>query len=125
MPFSSRILTRSPTWNAQSMCPFSLPVSRSTSFQVMLHESDARLISGIRSSHSRPSGRRRGRACVIGVVAMAAAVGRRSIRCIGSHVGRRRGMSFIPQIGQVPGASLITSGCIGHVQVSAAGSGSP
>src|SRR5215213_7096981 len=40
----------------QSMCPFSLPVSRSTSFHVMLHESEAWLISGMRSSHSRPSG---------------------------------------------------------------------
>ena len=53
---SRRILTRSPTRKAQSIWPFSLPVSRSTSFQVMLHESEARLISGIRSSHSRPSG---------------------------------------------------------------------
>jgi hypothetical protein len=29
-------------------------------------------------------------------------------------------MSFIPQVGQVPGSALTTSGCIGHVHDDAA-----
>jgi hypothetical protein len=28
---------------------------------------------------------------------------------------QRRGMSFMPQIGQAPGLALITEGCIGQV----------
>ena len=52
---TSRIFTLSPTLNAQEIRWFSAPVSRSMSFQSMLVGSEARLISGIRSSHSRPS----------------------------------------------------------------------
>ena len=41
--------------NAQEISAFSAPVSRSTSCQIMLLVLVWRLISGIRSSHSRPS----------------------------------------------------------------------
>ena len=55
MSLTRRIFTLSPTWKPHSISQFSFPVSRSTSVQIMLLASEARLISGIRSSHSRPS----------------------------------------------------------------------
>ena len=97
---TSRIFTRSPTVNAQSMAPFTAPVSRSTSCQIMLPGSDARLISGIRSSHSRPSPP----PWSWGSAASCAAAG----------AARRPGTSFMPQIGQVDGSVPVTSGCIGQ-----------
>ena len=63
----------------------------------MLHESEARLISGIRSSHSRPSGASWPWPWSCGM-----ALVRR---------GTAAGMSFIPQIGQVPGSVYL--GCMG------------
>ena len=98
---TSRIFTRSPTVNDQLISPFTAPVSRSISCQIMLPESDTRLISGIRSSHSRPSPW--------------------SWLCAASWCGSEagasgasEGTSFIPHLGQVPGSVAVTSGCIGQ-----------
>src|SRR5207249_7988880 len=101
-------LTRSPTRNAQEIAPFSAPVSRSISFQIMLVGSDARLISGIRSFHSRPS--------------LAAWVLCEEASCA---TAESEGTSFIPQIGHVAGSVEVTPGCIGHTYAVAAGCTSP
>ena len=83
------------------MSPFTAPVCRSMSCQIMLPESETRLISGIRSSHSRPSPW--------------------SWLCAASWCGSEAGasgaleaISFIPHLGQVPGSVAVTSGCIGQ-----------
>ena len=66
------------------MAPFSAPVSRSMSFHRMLLGSEARLISGIRSSHSRPSLCDRREAWSLGAAPMVL------------------GMSFMPHLGRFP-----------------------
>ena len=98
---TSRILTRSPTVKAQSMSAFFAPVWRSMSCQIMLPGSDARLISGIRSSHSRPSPW--SWLCAAPWCGSEAGTG-----------GASEGTSFIPHLGQVPGSVAVTSGCIGQ-----------
>ena len=68
----------------------------------MLLGSDARLISGIRSSHSRPS--------AWSWPPCAAPAG----DCASGAGGVSKGTSFMPHLGQVPGSVAVTSGCIGH-----------
>lgn len=98
--FTRRIFTRSPTLNAQAISQFALPESTSTSFQIMLQASDARLISGMRSSHSNPSATWCGCAASPDGVAV-----------IPSEA-----TSFIPHDGHDPGSALTTVGCMGQVQ---------
>ena len=118
---TSRIFTRSPTRNCQSIAWFSAPVARSTSFQRMFAGVVIWLTSTMSSSHSIPPPRRahaRGRARAVRrgswpsscAVARACSARRARLRLATSVAGS----SFMPHYGQRPGSSLVTSGCIGH-----------
>ena len=99
-----RIFTRSPTRNDQSMAWLALPVSWSTSFQIMFVASVRALISGMRSSHSSPSPLSWRAVATVVVVPCSAARCRDELHAA---------------LGQVR-LGAATSGCIGQVQAAAA-----
>ena len=78
----------------------------------MLLSSVARLISGIRSSHSRPSPW----SCVVVVraVRVVCAVRASSWAPRAAPAAASAGTSFMPHFGQVAGSEAVTSGCIGQ-----------
>src|SRR5688500_2477036 len=87
------------------------------SFQIMLVSSDARLMSGIRSSHSTPSDSSCPPCPLSACPAWSPSAGDVS-PC---DDGALEGTSFIPHLWHVPGAEAVTSGCIGQAYEDAAG----
>ena len=114
---SSRIFTRSPTRKRPSIAAFSAPVWRSMSFQRMFDGVVMRLTATMSSSHSMPPAVPWAWPAAASPWAPAPASAWPPALPASPPASATSfdGMSFIPQVGQWPGSSLTTSGCIGHV----------
>jgi hypothetical protein len=117
---TSRILTRSPTVNRQSIAALAAPLSRSTSIHRMLAGVVSRLTATMSSSHSMPPPSPWPVALPVVAVLRAMAIpGAARVRgggrlASGRLAGSAVTSSFMPHCGQRPGWSLVTSGCIGQ-----------